>query len=107
MSQINVNQPPRETTVVEGGNDRTGAATINLLAVLIVVAVIAVLAWYLFTGPLHALTTGAAPSSSSPTINVNPPAPNVNVNPPASAPNSSAPAGGASNSAPAGGSTNP
>ncbi len=72
MSQYNVNPPP-------DGNDRTAAASINLVTVLIVLAVLVFLAWFLFAGPLgHMLSTG-------PTINVNPPAqqgPNININPP-------------------------
>ena len=61
MSQINVNSPgpgvePVET--VDTSGDRTAAAGINLITVLIVIAVLAVIAWYLFTGPLRSLAGG-------------------------------------------------
>ncbi len=81
MSQYNVNGP-------DDGNDRTAAAGINLITVLIVLAVLVFLAWFLFTGPVQSMfhtgpTINVNPSSGQqqqpPTINVNP---NVNVNPP-------------------------
>lgn len=81
MSQINVNTPEP----VAPSGDRTAAAGINLITVLVVVVVLAVVAWYLFTGPLHSMTSG--PSDT--TVNVNTPA--INVNPP-SAPAAPAPA---------------
>jgi hypothetical protein len=77
MSQINVNAP--DPAVVDSSGDRSTAAGINLVTVLIVLAVLAVIAWYLFTGPLHGLAGGTtninvnpAPTSGT-TINVNPP----------------------------------
>ena len=102
MSQINVN-PPGERIVetVDTGGDRSAAAGINLITVLIVLAVLAVIAWYLFTGPLSGL--GSSTSGGGQTnINVNPPSQSINVNPP-SQPNAPAPggsnSGGGSNSA--------
>jgi hypothetical protein len=63
MGQINVNPGPVDT------GDRSTAAGINLIAVLVVVAFLAIVAWFLFTGPLHSFTTGGTTN-----INVNPPA---------------------------------
>ena len=81
MSQINVNAPP--PVVKESGGDRTAAAGINMITVLIVLAVLAVVAWYLFTGPLRGLTSGTATTGPNVTVNTPPPpAPVVNVNPP-------------------------
>jgi len=74
MSQINVNAPE---PIVDSSGDRSAAAGINLVTVLIVLGVLAVIAWYLFTGPLRSM--GA---SSGPTINVNTPPSTINVNPP-------------------------
>ena len=95
MSQINVNTPePIER--VDTSGDRTAAAGINMVTVLIVLAVLAVIAWYLFTGPLRTMTSGGTTN-----INVNP-APTtttINVNPPAQ-PQAPAPAGGTGNSNP-------
>lgn len=87
MSQINVNPPPSVEPVDSG--DRTAAAGINLITVVIVLGVLAIIAWYLFTGPLRSIGGGTT------NVNVNPPsAPTttVNINAP-SAPNP-APAGG-------------
>jgi hypothetical protein len=97
VSQINVNPPPSVERVepVDSG-DRTAAAGINLITVVIVLGVLAIIAWYLFTGPLRSLGAGGTTN-----VNVNPaPAPttSVNVNVP-SAPNP-APSGG-NNTAPA------
>jgi hypothetical protein len=96
MSQINVNAP-EPMDVHDTSGDRTAAAGINMITVLIVLAVLAVIAWYLFTGPLRAMTGGGTTN-----VNVNP-APttttSINVNPPAQ-PQAPAPAGGT-------GSTNP
>jgi hypothetical protein len=75
MSQINVNAPePAE--VVDSGGDRTAAAGINMVTVLIVLAVLAVIAWYLFTGPLRAVGS----SNGQTNINVNPVPTSINVN---------------------------
>lgn len=81
MTQLNVNESP---SVSRSGGDRTAAAGINLVTVLIVLAVLAVVGWFLVTGPLQSLTGGTT------TVNVNQPAqpqaPNVNVNVPAPPP---------------------
>jgi hypothetical protein len=86
MSQINVNAPE---PIADTGGDRSAAAGINLVTVLIVLAVLAVIAWYLFTGPLRSFGAGGTTN-----VNVNP-APttttSINVNPP-SQPQAPAPA---------------
>jgi hypothetical protein len=87
MSQINVNAP-EPVEAVDTSGDRTAAAGINLITVLIVLAVLAVIAWYLFTGPLRTMSAG----SSTTNINVNPAPTSVNINPPAP-PQAPAPAG--------------
>jgi hypothetical protein len=79
MSQININTPPSDVEPVETRSDRTTAAGLNLVTVLIVLAVLAVIVWFLVTGPLHAFNTGSAGSTN---VNVNPPPTTVNVNPP-------------------------
>ena len=68
MNQINVNPSRESADVVDTSGDRSAAAGINLITVLIVLAVLAVIAWYLFTGPLR---VGGA-SGSQTNINVNP-----------------------------------
>ena len=84
MTQLNVNAPP---PVREHGSGRAAAAGINLITVLIVLGVLAVVVWFLLTGPLQGFMNGGTTN-----INVNQPAqqqPNVNVNvppPPASKP---------------------
>lgn len=92
MNQINVNPSREPADVVDTSGDRSAAAGINLITVLIVLAVLAVIAWYLFTGPLRA---GSAGGSTN--INVNPPSQpttTVNVNPPSQPqPNVPAPGG--------------
>src|SRR6266480_147968 len=89
MSQINVNPGHDHVDVVDSSGDRSSAAGINLITVLIVLGVLAVIAWYLFTGPLRSIGGGTT------NINVNQPAPApttvINVNPP-SQPNAPAPA---------------
>jgi hypothetical protein len=70
MSQINVNPTHDHVEPVDTSGDRTAAAGINLITVLIVLAVLAVIAWYLFTGPLRATSTSGGQTN----INVNPPA---------------------------------
>ena len=86
MNQINVT-PPSHTDVIEDtSGDRTAAAGINMITVLIILAVLAVVAWYLFTGPLRTMTTS---TGSNVTVNNPPPAqqaPTINVNPPAQQP---------------------
>jgi len=94
MSQIHVDEPIE--VVHHSDGDRSAAAGINLITVLIVLAVLAVIVWFLITGPLRGLAGGTT------NINVNP-APTtgttINVNPPAQ-PNAPAPAGN-TNPAPA------
>ena len=77
MSQINVNSPPTVEPVDSG--DRSAAAGINLITVVIVLGVLAIIAWYLFTGPLHSV--GSAGSGQT-NVNVQPPQTTVNVQPP-------------------------
>ncbi len=93
MSQVNVNPPPSVDPVDTSG-DRTAAAGINLITVVIVLAVLAIIAWYLFTGPLRAISSGAGSTTN---VNVNPAPTAVNINPPA---NNTAP-GGNTNPTPA------
>jgi hypothetical protein len=91
VSQINVNPPP-SVDPVDSSGDRTAAAGINLITVVIVLAVLAIIAWYLFTGPLRAIS-GAGGTTN---VNVNPAPTTVNINPPSNP----APGGG---TAPGGG----
>lgn len=63
MSQINVNAPPPSD-----GGDRSAAAGINLVAVLIVLLVLAVLAWFLFTGPLSGVLGGGSTTNINVTV---------------------------------------
>lgn len=85
MSQVNVTPGSGD-----GSGDRSAAAGINMITVLIVLFVLAVLAWFLFTGPLR--MGAATPNPVSPSNNT------VNVNnPPANPP---APGGGAPAPAP-------
>ena len=107
MSQVNVNSTPpggERVEPVDTSGDRTAAAGINLITVLIVLAVIAVIAWYLFTGPLRSMSVGG----SSTNVNVNP-VPTVNVNPPGQQPGAPAPGGtggGTGGTNPGGGNNN-
>jgi hypothetical protein len=98
VNQINVNPPGAEP--VDTSGDRTAAAGLNLITVLIVLGVLAIIAWYLFTGPLRSIGS----SSGTTNINVNPAPTTVNVNPP-SAPNNPAPGGSGNNNPPS--NTNP
>ena len=97
MNQININPPGAEP--VDTSGDRMAAAGINLITVLIVLSVLAIIAWYLFTGPLRAVGSG----SSTTNINVNPAPTTVTINTP-SAPNP-ATGGGSNNNPPPGGGT--
>jgi len=76
MSQINVN--PGSGPVREDSGDRTAAAGINFVTVLLVLAVVVAVLWFLFSGPVGTLFRGG---------NVD-----VNVNTPSSAPAQSQPA---------------
>jgi hypothetical protein len=91
MSQINVNGPDHGHTTTDSG-DRTAAAGINFLTVLVVLAVVVAILWFLFTGPFRGgfgwggdrdtnINVNPPAQQQPPNINVNPP--NVNVNPPA------------------------
>jgi len=92
VSQVNVNVP--EPVETRSSGDRSAAAGINLITVLIVLGVLAVIAWYLFTGPLRTM------GSTDTTVNINPAPSTINVNPPsAPAVNNNAPA--TTNNAPA------
>jgi hypothetical protein len=91
MNQINVNPPGTAEDPVESSGDRTAAAGLNLITVVIVLAVLAVIAWYLFTGPLRNIGSG----SSTTNVQVNPAPTAINVNPPA---NQQAPSTGSSSS---------
>jgi len=81
MSQIHVDVPEPVEVVHHSSGDRSAAAGINLITVLIVLAVLAVIAWFLFTGPLRSLAGGTTnvnvnpvPTTGSTTVNINPPA---------------------------------
>ena len=87
MNQINVSPGRDPVNTVDTSGDRSAAAGINLITVLIVLAVVAVIVWYLFTGPLR-----IGSGSSTTNINVNPAPTSVNINPP-SQPNAPAPGG--------------
>ena len=91
MNQINVNpgREPLDTVDHVDTGDRTAAAGINLITVLIVLAVPVVIAWYLFTGPLRV----GGSSGSTTNINVNPAPPTTNINPPGGQPNAPSPGG--------------
>src|SRR3954452_24947347 len=99
MSQINVTPPP-SVEPVDSSGDRTAAAGINLITVVIVLGVLAIIAWYLFTGPLRGI--GSA-SSGQTNVNVHPPQTTVNVQPP----NVSNPAPGNNNTNTGGGNAPP
>jgi hypothetical protein len=98
VNQINVNPPGVEP--VDTSGDRTAAAGINLITVLIVLGVLAIIAWYLFTGPLRSIGS----SSGTTNVNVNPAPTTVNINPP-SAPNPAPGGTGNNNNPPPGGGT--
>jgi len=103
VNQINVN--PSGVEPVDTSGDRTAAAGINLITVVIVLGVLAIIAWYLFTGPLRSIGSGSGTTN----VNVNP-APttstSVNINPP-SAPNPAPSGGNTSGSNTAPGNSNP
>jgi len=87
MTQVNVN--PSGPPVREDSADRSTAAGINLLTVVVVLAVVVALVWFLFSGPVGGLFRG--------TNDVN-----INVNTPAqSAPAQTAPGGASAPVAPA------
>ena len=68
MSQVNVN--PSGPPVREDSGDRATAAGINFLTVVVVLAVVVALLWFLFSGPIGGLVRG----TSDVNVNVNTPA---------------------------------
>ena len=68
MSQVNIN--PSGPSVRDDGGDRAAAAGINFLTVIVVLAVVVALLWFLFSGPVGGLFRG----TSDVNINVNTPA---------------------------------
>ena len=71
MSQVNVNSggPP----VPEDTGDRTGAAGINFATMLIVLAIVVAVLWFLFSGPIGTFFRGGDANINVNTPN-NPPA---------------------------------
>jgi len=92
MSQVNVN--PGGRPVREDTGDRTAAAGINFATMLIVLAIVIGVLWFLFSGPIGTLFRGGGGDVD------------VNVNPPSNPPAQTQPAQPAQPSAP-GGVTNP
>ena len=90
MSHVNVN--PSGPPVSEDTGDRTSAAGINFATMLIVLAIVVAVLWFLFSGPIGALFGGGDVD-----VNVNTPS-----NPPAQTQPSqpSAPGGGNPSSKP-------
>ena len=86
MSQVNIN--PSGPPVRDDSGDRTAAAGINFLTVVVVLAVVVALLWFVFSGPIGGLFRGTSDV-------------NVNVNTPAQTQPSGPGVGGGSN-APAG-----
>jgi hypothetical protein len=68
MSQVNVN--PGGPPVQEDTGDRTAAAGINFATMLIVLAIVVAVLWFLFSGPIGSLFRGG---SSNIDVNVNTP----------------------------------
>ena len=94
MSQVNVN--PGGAPVSEGSGDRTAAAGINFATVIIVLAVVVAVLWFLFSGPVGTLFRGGNVD-----VNVNTPNPPAQSQPSApSAPGVTNPASGAPSSKP-------
>ncbi|MCC7367374.1 MAG: hypothetical protein IT306_03065 [Chloroflexi bacterium] len=91
MSQVNVN--PGSAPVREDTGDRTAAAGINFATVLIVLAVVVAVLWFLFSGPVGTLFRGGNVD-----VNINTPAQTQPAAP--SAPNVTNPASGAPASKP-------
>ena len=94
MGQVNVNERSSDTA------DRSTAAGLNLVAVMIAAAVLIGVLWFLFMGPARGSFGGSrtdinvnppapqqqappAPQQQAPDINIQPRAPDINVNPPA------------------------
>jgi hypothetical protein len=99
VNQINVSPPGAEP--VDTSGDRTAAAGINMITVLIVLGVLAIIAWYLFTGPLRSI--GAGGGTTNVNVNPAPTSATININPPSN----NAPAPGGNNSGTGGSDTAP
>jgi hypothetical protein len=94
MSQVNVN--PGGAPVREDSGDRTAAAGINFATVIIVLAVVVAVLWFLFSGPLGSLFRGGNVD-----VNINTPNAPAQTQPAApSAPGVTNPASGAPSSKP-------
>jgi hypothetical protein len=94
MSQVNVN--PGGAPVRDDSGDRTAAAGINFATVIIVLAVVVAVLWFLFSGPLGTLFRGGNVD-----VNVNTPNPPAQTQPaPPSAPGVTNPASGNPSSKP-------
>lgn len=94
MSQVNVN--PGGGPVREDSGDRTAAAGINFATVIIVLAVVVAVLWFLFSGPVGSLFRGGAVD-----VNINAPSAPAQSQPAApSAPGVTNPASGAPSSKP-------
>jgi len=92
MSQVNVN--PGGAPVRDDAGDRTAAAGINFATVIIILAVVVAVLWFLFSGPVGSFFRGGTM--------------NVNVNTPAqTAPAPAQPSAPGVNNPSSGGSTNP
>jgi hypothetical protein len=94
MSQVNVT--PGGGPVREDTGDRTAAAGINFATVLIVLAIVVAVLWFLFSGPIGTLFRGGNVD-----VNINPP-----NNPPAQTQPAQPSGPGVTNPGP-GGSSNP
>ena len=90
MSQVNVN--PGGAPVREDTGDRTAAAGINFATMLIVLAIVVGVLWFLFSGPIGTLFRGGDA--------------NININTPSNPPAQTQPAPSGPSTAP-GGATNP
>jgi len=96
MSQVNVN--PGGPPVSDDTGDRTGAAGINFAMMLIVLAIVVAVLWFLFSGPIGTLFRGGDAN-----VNVNTPS-----NPPAQTqPSQPSSAPGGTNPGPGGPSSKP
>jgi hypothetical protein len=95
MSQINVN--PGGTPVREDTGDRTAAAGINFATMLIVLAIVVAVLFFLFSGPIGSFFRGGSHSSID--VNVNTPGQTTQPSAP-SGPNVSNPGSSSAPSAP-------
>jgi hypothetical protein len=96
MSQVNVN--PGGPPIREDTGDRSAAAGINFATMLIVLAIVVAVLWFLFSGPIGAFFGGGTTN-----VNVNTPSnPPAQTQPaqPTSAPNGTSPGSGGPSSKP-------